>query len=159
MVYDYLGSNELAATEQPTASPIFAPPARLAVSFFSQLSPPPPLLAPSRLTLFLSLLFIILADRLQTLPPYLVIVGDEEVVLEDSTRWAEALDKVSAPVNVVARDCQWHGKMGAHSSRARGLLVSGVAKGLGCYYRLTRVDGPAVLACSGGRCSHPRGVP
>ena len=32
MVYDYLGSNEVEATEQPTASPIFAPPASLAVS-------------------------------------------------------------------------------------------------------------------------------
>ena len=31
MVYDYLGSNEVAATEQPTASPIFATSASLAV--------------------------------------------------------------------------------------------------------------------------------
>ena len=36
------------------------------------------------------------AVRLQALPPWLVIVGDEEVVLEDSSRWAAALDDVSA---------------------------------------------------------------
>lgn len=38
MVYDYLGSNEVAVTEQPTASPIFAPPASLAVRLLPTIS-------------------------------------------------------------------------------------------------------------------------
>ena len=69
MVYDYLGTVDTAATEQPTASPIFAEPAALS-----------------------------------SLPPALVIVGDEVVVLEDSTRWAEALDAAGVAVGLeVAR--------------------------------------------------------
>ena len=73
MVYDYLGTVDTAATEQPTASPIFAEPAALS-----------------------------------SLPPALIIVGDEEVVLEDSTRWAEALDAAGVAVGLEVYPRMWH---------------------------------------------------
>ena len=74
MVFSYLGSVETAATEQPTASPIFA----------------------SRATLGAAM------------PPTLVLVGDEEVVLEDSTRWAEALDNAGVSVALEVFPRMWH---------------------------------------------------
>ena len=73
MVYDYLGTVDTAATEQPTASPIFAEP-----------------------------------TALSSLPPALIIVGDEEVVLEDSTRWAEALDAAGVAVGLEVYPRMWH---------------------------------------------------
>jgi acetyl esterase/lipase len=47
-------------------------------------------------------------EALAQLPPALVLVGNEEVVLEDSTRWAEALDAAGVPVRLDVYPRMWH---------------------------------------------------
>ena len=42
------------------------------------------------------------------MPPALVIVGNEEVVLEDSTRWAEALHNAGVHVKLDVYPRMWH---------------------------------------------------